>query len=326
MPFLLGMDIGGSRSVAAVADETGRIVGVGRAGGANYQEVGTKRAAREIRSAMEQALDRTGAISGTVVAAAYGVAGADRDVDFEAVRALLDPLSPVPTYTLVNDTIIALRAGTDDGLGVCCVGGNGANCIGRNRFGITKKVGGLGPISGDSGSAGAIVSAAVTAALWGREGRGPETALYGRLTTELGLQSLDDFVQFGYYDRGHAVDLGRLVLVVFDVAAAGDAVALELLRAQGRGVARAALCAIRALFGKDDEVAVILAGSVLGHQPSGALFEACAAELQAGHGRTRLKRLEVEPAIGALLLARDGQVGAADAAFAARVRSRWPAW
>ncbi|HEY3359432.1 MAG TPA: BadF/BadG/BcrA/BcrD ATPase family protein [Polyangia bacterium] len=323
MPYLLGLDVGGTKTLAAVCDDSGRVAGVARAGGANYQDAGSVAAAREIGTAIAGALARAGAGRGDVVAAAFGVSGADREQDFAAVHALLDPVSPVARYALVNDTLVALRAGTRDGVGVCCIGGTGANCIGRNRLGVVKKVGGLGFVSGDSGSAGDLVGAAITAALWGHEGRGPETALYGRLCAELGLRTLEDVVDLGFFSRVHALDLGRIAPLVFETAAAGDAVAIAVLEAQGRGVAGAALCAARALFAPGDEVTVVLAGSVLARGSHDALRDTITQALTAALPRCRVVRLTDEPVIGALLLARDVQTGLAEPAFAARLRETY---
>jgi N-acetylglucosamine kinase-like BadF-type ATPase len=325
MPYYLGVDAGGTKTLAAVCDDSGRVAGTGLAGGSNYQDVGPAAAARALAAATSAALERAGASGGDVVHACFGVSGADREVDFKAIRDLLGGVAPTPRFTLVNDTLVALRAGTDDGIGVCCIGGTGANCIGRNRLGVIKKVGGLGWVSGDSGSAGQIVADALTAALQGREGRAPETALYGRLCGALGVRSLDDVIELGFFGQLRVFDFGRLAPLVFETAAAGDAVALDLLARHGRGVARAALCAIHALFGPDDEVVVVLGGSVLQRGSHDALRGALAAELQAGHARSRLVKLEVEPVLGALLLARDAHTGSAGRDFARRLRDSYHA-
>jgi N-acetylglucosamine kinase-like BadF-type ATPase len=323
MPYYLGVDAGGTKTLAAVCDDSGRVAGVGLAGASNYQDVGAPAAARALGAATTQALERAGASGGDVVHACFGVSGADREADFKTIRDFLAGVSPTPRFTLVNDTLVALRAGTDDGVGVCCIGGTGANCIGRNRLGVVKKVGGLGWVSGDSGSAGGIVSDALTAALQGREGRAPETALYGRLCAALGLKSLDDVIEYGFFSQLHVLDFGRFAPLVFETASAGDGVALELLARHGRGVARAALCAIRALFGPDEEVPVVLGGSVLQRGANDALRDALAAELTKGHARTRLVKLEVEPVLGALLLARDAHTGSAGRDFARRLRDSY---
>ena len=46
MPYYLGVDAGGTTTLAAVCDDSGRVAGTGLAGASNYQDVGTAAAVR----------------------------------------------------------------------------------------------------------------------------------------------------------------------------------------------------------------------------------------------------------------------------------------
>ena len=78
------------RTLAAVAGESGHLLAVAKDVGCNYQGMGRKRAsevlARVIRAVLEKA-----SMDG-VDSACYGIAGADRDKDFQVIREILQPI------------------------------------------------------------------------------------------------------------------------------------------------------------------------------------------------------------------------------------------
>ena len=51
MPLLLGVDGGGSKTHALVADGEGRLLGFGRSGGSNYEAVGIAQAKKALAAA-----------------------------------------------------------------------------------------------------------------------------------------------------------------------------------------------------------------------------------------------------------------------------------
>ena len=110
MRYLLAVDGGNSKTLAAVADETGQVLSAALSGGCNYQSCGKQAAARAIGEAVGKALSAAGLER--VDFACYGIAGADRDKDFETIRGLIAPLDPARESVLVNDTLLALRAAT----------------------------------------------------------------------------------------------------------------------------------------------------------------------------------------------------------------------
>ncbi|HSA22786.1 MAG TPA: BadF/BadG/BcrA/BcrD ATPase family protein, partial [Myxococcota bacterium] len=149
MAFVLGVDAGGTKTLAALADEGGDVRGLGLGGAANYQGCGVLGAEQQLGRALAAAAAAAGADLGGLASAAYGVSGADRPKDFGVIRAILERLTPCPRLRLENDTLVALRAGTPDGVGIALIAGTGANAIGRNARGETCQVGGLGRWSGD---------------------------------------------------------------------------------------------------------------------------------------------------------------------------------
>lgn len=302
---LLGVDAGGTKTLALIADETGRVLGAGRGGSANYQGCGVAGAASQIGRAIQAACDMAG-IPAEFDAACLGVAGADRPADFSTIRAFVEPLLKTSRLRLENDTIVALRAGTEDGVGVALIAGTGSNAIGRTRDGRKLQVGGLGRLSGDYGSAYQLAEAAVVAAIQGEDGRGPRTALAQVLCRKLGLSHIHDIIEFFFYDAPREpVDLGQLAPLVFEQAALGDRVAEQILDEAGQNIARAVRVILERLFPEEPVVPVVFGGAVFQKGASPRMIEAVMRETLRHRPATRFLRLVDPPALGAALFAMD---------------------
>ena len=83
---VLGIDAGGTKTVALLADADGRILGEGRAGAANLQTEGELEVEKTLHTAIENATDGQQL---TVAAVCLGVAGVDRQDDASVIRGVM---------------------------------------------------------------------------------------------------------------------------------------------------------------------------------------------------------------------------------------------
>ena len=153
MNLVLGVDGGGSKTHAVVADDEGNFRGFATNGPSNWETVGLRGAADSLRDATVKALAPTGKGVRDLKAAAFGLAGVDWESDFPRVNGVIDQLELGCDHVLVNDSMVALRAGTRDQHGVVLVAGTGAVAAGVNRAGETFRTLGQGMMLGDVGSA-----------------------------------------------------------------------------------------------------------------------------------------------------------------------------
>lgn len=309
--LLLGVDAGGTKTLAAVADADGRVLGMGRGGNGNYQSAGRAFAKLNIAQAIERALSAAGAAPADVVAAGYGVAGADRDKDFEVIHQFLDEVSPTGAYVLCNDTTLALRAGTDDGVGVACVAGTGSNTMGFNAAGDHVKVGGFGPFSHDPGSSYGLVMRAVEASFRHWDGSGPPTALSDMFCQRFHLDEVADLIELEFFDTDKVdFHLNQLAPKVFEIAAEGDRVARGILERAGREMGSDAVSCLKRLFPVHDEpVPLVLGGSIFQKAADRSMILALEKTVRKVFPKVELKRLADEPCVGALILAKDLERG-----------------
>jgi len=304
--YLLGMDAGGTKTVCAVADSSGNVLGTGRAGCGNFQSTGRKAAQEEIRRSIEEAVRAAGIRSEGIAVAFYGISGADRAKDFATVREMLEPINPARRMYVENDTIIALRAGTVDGVGVGLISGTGTNAVGLNRQGKRKQVGGWGsPFLGDYGSAHDIAATGLWKAQRGHDGRGEKTILYDLFLEALGLEELVDICEWNFFDSYRPFDVATLAPVVFDAARQGDSVAVGILAKAGRSIGRAALAVLRDLFGPEENIPVVLGGSVFQKGNHPAMIEPLKGLVAQEYPGATFVLLDMDPVLGALFYAFD---------------------
>jgi len=306
LDYLLGMDAGGTKTLCVIADTTGNVVSTGWGGCGNFQTTGRKGAQQEIQRSVDRALCLARIHPSEIAVAFYGIAGADRPKDFDTIRELLHPINPARTMYLENDTLIALRAGTKDGIGVGLISGTGTNAIGLNHSGKRTQVGGWGsPFLGDYGSAYDIAATALWRAQRGHDGRGEKTVLCDKFRAALGLQELIDICEWNFYDSYRPLEVASFAPLVFEAAGEGDAVALHILEKAGHAIALAALAVLRDLFRPQEKVPVILGGSVFQKGSHPAMIESLEKTVHKEYPHTDFVILDSDPVLGALFYASD---------------------
>jgi N-acetylglucosamine kinase-like BadF-type ATPase len=299
--LVVGVDGGGTKTHAVVADETGAMLGFATHGPSNWESVGLRGAADALREAIANALEQAGASSSDLAGAAFGLAGVDWGSDIPRMRGVIDQLRLPCPYELVNDSFVALRAGTDASHGVVLVAGTGAVAAGRNREGRIFRTLGEGPILGDVGAASDVSDAAVRAVADAYTGRGPATVLTDELCRLTGCGSAEEFLE--WYSRG-VEQLRNGAAAVVRAADDGDPVAQGILRWAGTALGGSAALVARQLDMLSDEFEVVLSGGLF-RAGSAMLTDSLTSVLHPVAPRVRLVHLDPPPVVGAVLMAFD---------------------
>ena len=163
VPTLLGVDGGGTSTVAWLADAGGRVLGAGRGGPSNAKAVGPEASRKALGQAIALAFADAGIAPGPVAAACLGLAGFDRPDDRRLLTGWAEEARWADRLVLVNDGDLVLAAGTPEGWGLAVIAGTGSIAVGRTPAGQTARAGGWGPMIGDEGSAYAVALAGATA-------------------------------------------------------------------------------------------------------------------------------------------------------------------
>lgn len=300
MRYYLGVDGGGSKTYAVIADERGHVVGIGRGGNGNHQK-DRREAELSLKLAVTEALGAAGLREEQVEFAWFGLAGADREGDFRILRPIVSRLG-LPRTEISCDTWIALRAGTEESHGVVLICGSGVNCSGKNRAGDTFQCGGFGYRFGDFGGGYDLSVEVFRTVIRSYEGREKPTVLSEKLMDFLGYSSVAE-LRDDYLDYSKQLPIGTAELL-FHAAEAGDEVAIRLLEKQGKELGLAAVATIHQLNMGEDSFQLVLAGSLLTKGDRlGLIRSAIEQKVKQAAPKGTLTILNREPVVGAVVLA-----------------------
>ncbi len=148
MKYYLGIDGGGTKTTAAVADETGNIIlkVVGKS--INFYSVGMATARNNLAGIAEEIKTKLGNI--TFECAFIGCSALDGEADSETTASLCDGVIDAEKISMNSDLFVALKASKGNCVAVC---GTGSMVVGEKSNGEIIVAGGWGHIFGDEGSA-----------------------------------------------------------------------------------------------------------------------------------------------------------------------------
>lgn len=298
--YFLGLDAGGSKTHVLIADETGGAIGFGAGGPGNCSGERLAKVLPEYSATIDAALAQAGLAKEQIAASGFGLAGYDWPSETERIQAALKTLGLPEPNRIANDVIIGLYSGSSEGCGVAVVAGAGENVRGRNRAGKEGRTVGDGPFLGDAGGGLWLVSEAVRAVAMAWTGRNPPTLLSDMLLAHTGMGTVAGMLEEMAALRVPVTP--ALAPMVFEAAAQGDAVALDILQSAGRELGLNAAAVIRQLDLQAEAFDVVLVGSLFNGQPP-VLLESLKRHVLQAAPQARFVRPMGPPVVGAVLLA-----------------------
>src|SRR5688572_1828644 len=295
MNKFLGIECGGTRTVAIFADEKGALLQRETGGPANLKLLDDAALLRHFTN-LASAFPAPNAL-------AIGMAGARTEADFSRIGRVVEKIWPGVPSRLTNDLETALAAApvppVKPDLRILVLSGTGSCCFGIGRQG-TAKVGGWGHLLGDKGSGYEIGMRSLKAVVYyyDRDGKWPR--LGGRVLRKLTLNEPNDLIPWA--QKAAKPDIAELAVEVFAAWNDGDKIACDILDAAASSLAKDALACARRLSKRPARAQFVLAGSVLLKQPRFA--RKVESLVRKGWKGATVSPLERESAWGAVELAR----------------------
>jgi glucosamine kinase len=221
--LLLGVDGGGTRCRARLADATGSVLGEGLAGPANIR-LGLPESLSAVREAAAQCLQQAGPGHGDRrIVACLALAGTCEPEALTQARAAPLPFHRAIFASDARAACVGAHAGGDGGIIIVGTGSVGWGIIGTREF----RVGGWGFPLSDEGSGAWLGCEALRRTLWARDGLIDWTDLLRALFEGFGS---DAYAVVRWMSHARPRDYASLAPAVVTCAQQGDAIACELMQ------------------------------------------------------------------------------------------------
>jgi N-acetylglucosamine kinase-like BadF-type ATPase len=225
--YYLGIDGGGTKTEAVIADESGYVISRGTAGGANPHNYPLDIAFENVRMAVIKAQEGA-QLSGKQInlhqfeTICIGLAGIDTQSDRDNVSQYINnlPFGNRPfdgnKLILCNDGFIGLKSATDENWGVCLISSTGSNCYGVNRLGKESTAGDWGYLLGDQGSGFALGMKLIHRVIKEYDGRCANSKLTPIVMKHLGLTDPTELIPWAYNGHVPVKEIASLSQVLND--------------------------------------------------------------------------------------------------------------
>ncbi|MSU41714.1 MAG: N-acetylmuramic acid 6-phosphate etherase [Pedosphaera sp.] len=309
-PFTLGIEGGGTRTVAVMLDARGRVVRRAEFGPGNVRLLDDAQLRRLLQH-IAAAFPKPDAVG-------LGMAGARTEKDRSRLRQLCARVWRGVGFAVTHDLEIALAANENPNhtadASILVLSGTGSCCFGRARDGRVTKLGGWGHLLGDKGSGYELGLRALKAAVYYLDRDGTWSVLGQRLLAATHCNAPEDWIDWARQATKETV--AALAIEVFAAARQRDRIALDVLDGAAAALSKDACACADKLAGATGAAEFLFAGGVFTNQP--AFARRVASEIRQCRPASVVRVCRKEGAVGAAIMARSciassQQVGAVDA-------------
>ena len=296
-PLVMGIDVGNTKTLAVVADRSGRVLGYGRNAKANiYAHV--ERALSVLLQVQRQALAGLEGVS--IAHLALSATGADWPEDFAALRRALQATSGADDITVVNDAVAAIWTGSPTGEGVAVALGTSAGTGARQGERVWHS-----SFWQEPEGAVQLGQLALRAIYRAELGLTPPTGLTNVFLKHFALPSVEALLH-AFTSRAAPLgeaEAGGAARLLLGEAERGDEVACNLVRQHAQALGDYAVVAARKV-GLDKTFPLVLTGGVMRHSGS-LLKDELTGRVRRDLPGATYQKSDFEPVGGALCIALD---------------------
>jgi len=301
--YVIGVDGGGTKTIAALANSEGKIFKLARTGPSSFIKVGIEETVLNITKAIKILLKNKKKIK--VFSTFIGLAAVEENKEIKKVikkKLLKKPeLSGIFKGKVVigSDQILGFRSGTNEKDGVVLISGTGSAAHGwkGKREAHTSGWGWLN----DEGSAFWIGQKAYQVILKDLDGRGPKTLITKLVLKKLRVRTPSGIKREIYIKKNNLIKkIASFSLLVNKTAQKGDKIAKNLLIEAGRELALSTQTVIKKLNLQRKKFPLVLIGSMF---KSKIVLETVKKEIKKIAPKVKFIRPKDEPVIGAIKLA-----------------------
>jgi N-acetylglucosamine kinase-like BadF-type ATPase len=298
MRYFLGIDQGGTGTRAAICSTDGAIIGAATGGPSIfYLDDPENISSLTIRHLVEKILIDAGLTWRCLSAACYGITGIDWPHEIPIHKNRLRETLKLTGIIALNDSIIALRAGSSAPNRCIVCAGSGLNIAVHSSDGTEYSYGYFIPDHIQGG--GALGRAVIEAVMKADTGIIPPTTLTGLVLSLSGCQSIEEFLT-GITTRKFSYSSQSLVPGLLDAVLLGDGAANKIINNFISGLTQYIENALTRFFPPGCDTELVYSGGVFKGKGR-VITEALTKTLSQKFPSLRFKNARLEPVCGALL-------------------------
>ena len=260
--YVLGIDAGGTKTHCVIADENENILAEGLAGASQHQLFGIRQTEENLQLAVSAALKEADLTLQDLSYAVLGMSGADGEDDLALLNPAAEKVLPGVPFRVVHDAWIGMYSALKEPFGVVSICGTGAGHAGRNRQGDELTLRNLDYRLGNYGGGGDLVEKALHYAFRSDEGTYERSALEAAVPPIFGVSTMEDVCRLLKQNPLSDKERYQLPITVFQLADSGDSVCRMLIHDLGHEEGLYAAAVIRRLHMENEQVPVVLIGSL----------------------------------------------------------------
>ncbi|MBI3004685.1 MAG: hypothetical protein HYY49_04630 [Ignavibacteriales bacterium] len=229
--YVVGLDGGGTKTAAILADLSGTVITEATGGPSNFQMIGVERAAEVLWGLIDECCRKAQVRHDELGSVVAGLTGAGRPSDKERMKEGFRAVTRQSGITfdsivIESDARIALEGAFRAKLGIILIAGTGSIAFAKDSKGDIHRVGGWGRTLGDEGSGYAIGREGLNAVTKDLDGRGKHTTLTKLVEKQFGFSNQESIITAVYREN---FDIASVAPLVLEAASGRDSVCLSIV-------------------------------------------------------------------------------------------------
>ncbi len=297
--YCIGIDGGGTKTLAYLADLEGNIVDKTLLGPSNFYSIGEKETMQVFASIISVFVEKNQLKEEDLVFTSMGLAGVDREVDKKTIYDIWRKIGFKGDIYVYNDAHAALVGGLQKTEGIILVSGTGSIATGL-RNGKLIRSGGWGHILSDQGSGYDIGLKGLQAVMASYDQRLGKTLMTHKVLDELNINHPEDVISFVHHSDTDKSHIANMAKVVIDSANEGDQIAKSILEGAWQSLVLLSKAVIGQLYHQDERIEMTYMGGIITNVD--LIREPFVQKMQSIYPYLTIKKPAQDAAIGALLL------------------------
>lgn len=215
--MILGLDGGGTKTAAVLADRQGHVLAECSGPASNFQIIGVDAAAQVLFSLSTECCRQAGHPLSRIEAIVAGLTGAGREADQDRMKSAFIAHAQTfgatfPRVRIESDARIALEGAFEGGPGIILIAGTGSIAFGKTTDGNILRTGGWGRLIGDEGGGYAMGRDGLNVVSKELDGRLKKTLLAKLVESEFGFSGQEKIIEEVYRNNFDLASLAPLVI------------------------------------------------------------------------------------------------------------------